>query len=85
LGLIVSGCNAVTVDAACCHIAGLNPYGMQPLWKAHQQGMGEIDVQKIQFLGDDVTNLKMKFSRPVLSKATITEALRTELRTRFQR
>jgi len=80
LGLIVSGRNPVTVDAACCHIAGFNPFAVEPLWRAHQQGMGEIDPLKIQFLGEDMQIVGNKFSRPTLSKTTITEALKTELR-----
>jgi len=83
LGLIVSGCNAVTVDAACCHIAGFNPFAVEPLWKAHQQGMGEIDPQQIQFLGEDLNNVKRKLSCPRISKTNILEAVKTELRLRL--
>jgi len=80
LGLIISGRNPVTVDAACCHIAGFNPYGVEVLWKAHQQGLGEIDSEKIQFIGDDLINLKNKFSRPTLNKASVVQALKTAFR-----
>ncbi len=85
LGLIISGKNPFTVDAACCHLMVFNPYAVEALWKAHQQGLGEIDPQKIQFLGDDVSSLRNKFSRPTLSRANITQALKTELRIRFRR
>jgi uncharacterized protein (DUF362 family)/predicted dehydrogenase len=80
LGLVVSGRNPVTVDAACCHIAGFNPFAVEPLWRAHQQGMGEIDPLKIRFVGEDVQAVGRKFSRPTLSKTTVTEALKMELR-----
>jgi len=83
LGLIISGKNPFTVDAACCHIMGFNPYAVEALWKAHQQGLGEIDPQKIQFLGEDVDNVKNKFKRPTYSRVNITEALKTEFRLRF--
>ncbi len=83
LGLIISGRNAVAVDAACCHIAGFNPYAVEPLWKAHQQRMGEIDPQRIQFLGDDVNGVKKKLSRAGMSKTNIIEAIKTELRLRL--
>jgi len=85
LGLIISGRNAVTVDAACCHMAGFNPFGVETLWKAHQQGMGEIDPQKIQFLGNDVNHLQSRFSRPTMSGANIAQALKTEFRIHFRR
>jgi len=84
LGLIVAGRNAVTVDAACCHIAGFNPYAVEPLWKAHQQNMGEIDPQKIQFVGDDVNGVKRKLSCARMSKTNIIEAVKTELRLRLR-
>jgi len=85
LGLIISGKNPFTVDAACCHIMGFNPYSIEALWKAHQQGMGEIDAQKICFLGEDVESIKCKFSRPSVSKQNLVQALKTELRIRFHR
>jgi uncharacterized protein (DUF362 family) len=85
LGLLISGRNPITVDAACCHIAGFNPYAVETLWKAHQQGMGEIDPQKIQFLGEDISNIKNKFSRPTYSRANVVEALKTELHIRLHR
>jgi len=77
LGLIISGKNPVTVDAACCHIMGFNSYAVATLWKAHQQGMGEIDPQKIQFLGEDVSKVKNKFSCPTYSRTNIVQALKT--------
>jgi predicted dehydrogenase/uncharacterized protein (DUF362 family) len=80
LGLIVSGHNAVTMDAACCHIAGFNPFAVEPLWRAHQQGMGEIDPQKIRFVGEDLQVVGTRLRSPTLSKTTVTEALKTELR-----
>ncbi|HKZ93425.1 MAG TPA: DUF362 domain-containing protein [Candidatus Bathyarchaeia archaeon] len=85
LGLIISGRNAVTVDAACCQIAGLNPYAVEPLWRAHQQNMGEIDPQRIHFVGEDINTVKCKFSRPTLSKNNITQLVKTELRLRLRR
>ena len=83
LGLIIAGKNPVTVDAACCHIMGFNPYAAEVLWKAHQQGMGEIDAQKIQFLGENLESVKGKFSRPSVSRQNLVQALKTELRLRI--
>jgi uncharacterized protein (DUF362 family) len=80
LGLIIAGRNAVAVDAACCHIAGFNPLAVEPLWKAHQQGMGEIDSRKIKFLGDDLDGVKRKLNIPRMTKTNIIEAVKTELR-----
>jgi len=85
LGLIISGRNPVTVDAACCYIAGFNPYAVEPLWRAHQKGMGEIDASKIQFLGEDVNNIKNKFSRPTLSRTNIVQAISTAFKIRLRK
>jgi predicted dehydrogenase/uncharacterized protein (DUF362 family) len=85
LGLIISGKNPVTVDAACTHIIGFNPYAVEALWKAHQQGMGEIDPQKIKFIGEPLENVKTKLSLPLMSKRNLIEALRTEYRLRFHK
>jgi len=83
LGLIIAGKNPVTVDAACCHIMGFNPYAAEPLWKAHQQGMGEIDPQRIRFIGEDVESVRRRFSLPAVSGQNLVQALKTELRLRF--
>jgi len=85
LGLIIAGKNPVTVDATCCHIMGFNPYAVEALWKAHQQGMGEIDAQKICFLGEDIESVKSRFSRPSVSRQNLVQALKMELRLRLHR
>jgi predicted dehydrogenase/uncharacterized protein (DUF362 family) len=85
LGLIISGKNPFTVDAACCYIMGFNPYAVEALWKAHQQGMGEIDAQKIRFLGESIENFKGKFSCPAVSPKNVVHAIQTEFRLRFKK
>jgi predicted dehydrogenase/uncharacterized protein (DUF362 family) len=85
LGLIISGKNPFTVDAACCHIMGFNPYSVEALWKAHQQGMGEIDAQKIRFLGEDIESVRERFICPLVSRQNLVQALKTELRLRVHK
>jgi predicted dehydrogenase/uncharacterized protein (DUF362 family) len=84
LGLLISGRSAVAVDAACCHVAGFNPYAVEVLWKAHQQGIGEIDRERIQFLGDDVNKVKTKLSLPTMSKSNIVQTVKAELQMRLK-
>lgn len=81
LGLIISGLNPVTVDAVCCHIMGINPYGVEPLWKAYKAGVGEIDMERIQVLGETIGAAKTKFSHPVLSPRNVLTALKTSFKT----
>ncbi len=83
LGLTISGKNPITVDAASCHIMGFNPYAVEPLWKAHQKGLGEIDPQRIQFLGEKIENVKTNFSHPNASAKNFIHALKTEFRLHF--
>jgi uncharacterized protein (DUF362 family) len=83
LGLIVAGKSPVTVDAACCYIMDFNPYAVEPLWKAHQQGMGEIDAEKIQFLGENLDGVKHRFALPLYSRQNLVQALKTEMQIRL--
>jgi predicted dehydrogenase/uncharacterized protein (DUF362 family) len=83
LGLIVAGKSPVTVDAACCHIMDFNPYAVEPLWKAHQQGMGEIDAEKIRFLGENLDSVRRKFVLPQYSRQNLVQALKTEMQIRL--
>ena len=81
LGLIISGLNPVTVDAVCCHIMGISPYGVEPLWKAYKAGVGEINMERIQVLGETIEAVKTKFNHPVLSPRNALTALKTSFKT----
>jgi len=83
LGLVVAGLNPVTVDAVCCHIMGFNPYGVGHLVEAYRRGMGEIDINRIEVLGEPVKNVRRKFDHPSRSVRNLLSALRSELRIRL--
>jgi len=83
LGVVISGLNPVTVDAVCCHVMGINPYAVEPLWKAYKAGVGEIDIQRIEILGEEIDAVRTKFSYPVLSPKNVITALKTSLKTRI--
>lgn len=85
LGLIISGLNPITVDAICCHIMGINPYAVEPLWKAYKAGVGEINLKRIQILGETINNVKRKFRLPSRSPQNILRALKTGLKVYFKR
>lgn len=80
LGLIISGLNPVTVDAVCCHILGFNPYAVESLWRAYKAGVGEINIERIQVLGEKINDVKKKFSHPVRSPKNVFTALKTRLK-----
>jgi len=80
LNLIISGLNPITTEAICCQVMGINPYAVEPLWRAYKAGIGEIDIEKIQALGENIDNVKEKFSVPILSPRNILDALETTIR-----
>lgn len=81
LGLIVSGFNPIAVDAVCCKIMDINPYSVELLWRAYRMKMGEIDVERIEVLGERIEDVKKRFSRPTLLTNNIIGAIRAALKT----
>ncbi len=80
LNLIISGLNPVTVDAVCCHVMGINPYAVETLWKAYKAGVGEVDINKIEVLGEIVDDVKKKFIYPIFSTKNALDALKTSFK-----
>lgn len=85
LKLIISGLNPVTVDAACCHIMGINPYAVEPLWKAYKAGIGEIDINQTQILGEKINDVSRKFDYPMFSSKNIFTALKTTMKVHLRK
>ncbi len=85
LGLIVAGTNPVTVDAVCCQIMGIDPYGVEAIWKAYKLGMGEINTKRVHILGEPIEKVKTKFRLPVYSPRNILSLLKTFLRVGVRR
>jgi len=71
LGVIVAGLNPVTVDVVCTGIMGLDPTEVNHLAGAHEMGLGEVDLDDIDTLGDDWKRLVQVFDRPYSLKATL--------------
>ena len=80
LNLIISGLNPVTVDAVCCHVMEINPYAVETLWKAYKAGVGEIDINRIEVLGEIVDDVKKKFNYPIFSTKNALDALKTSFK-----
>ncbi|MEM3615063.1 MAG: DUF362 domain-containing protein, partial [Candidatus Methanomethylicia archaeon] len=83
LDLIVSGFNPVTIDSVCCRIMDINPYAVETLWRAYKMGMGEINLENISVLGENIDYVKRKFSRPRFVTNNIIGALRAAFKTYF--
>lgn len=80
MNLIISGLNPITTEAACCQVMGINPYAVEPLWRAYRAGVGEIDIEKIQVLGENIDNVKKKFNIPMLSLRNVLDALKITIK-----
>ncbi|UCD45925.1 MAG: DUF362 domain-containing protein [Candidatus Bathyarchaeota archaeon] len=71
LGIIVAGTNAVSVDAVCANIMGFDPHEIRYLARAHEIGLGEIDVERIHVAGEDWRRFAVPFERPYSLMATL--------------
>jgi len=71
LGIIVAGTNPVSTDAVCSRIMGYDPLEVKYLAKGHEMGLGEIDLDRIEVLGEDWRKLASEFERPYSLKATL--------------
>jgi predicted dehydrogenase/uncharacterized protein (DUF362 family) len=80
LNLIISGLNPVAVDTVCCHVMGINPYAVETLWKAYKAGVGEVDINEIEVLGESVGDVKKKFNYPIFSTKNALDALKTSFK-----
>lgn len=64
LGLIVAGGDPVATDTVCCHLMQADPYKVDHLRFAHEQGAGEIDLARIEVLGEKIDELSIPFLLP---------------------
>jgi hypothetical protein len=63
MDLIVAGRNAVTVDAVCGYIAGFEPAEVPITAEAGRRGLGAVDRQDIEILGESVGSVYRRFLR----------------------
>ena len=52
LGLVIMGENSVATDAVCCAILDLDPAEVDHIRYCHERGLGPIDLDQIEILGD---------------------------------
>jgi hypothetical protein len=64
LGAIIAGADAVAVDAVASAVMGLRPEEVDTTRLAHQRGIGEGDLSKIQVVGTGVEEIARPFRRP---------------------
>lgn len=60
LNLVIAGNDAVAVDAVISHMIGLEPEDIPTTKEANTRGLGEADLEKIEILGEDLSNIRIK-------------------------
>ena len=71
LNLLAAGTNVVSVDSVCSRLMGYDPVSIPHIALSSKRGVGPIDLNQIEVLGDDWTSLGHEFEPPYSLKATI--------------
>jgi uncharacterized protein (DUF362 family) len=71
LGVVVAGVNPVSVDAVCSRMMGFDPREIGYLDAANAMGLGEIDIDGIEVVGDGWERFACEFERPYSLRASL--------------
>lgn len=64
MNLIVAGADTVAVDSVACSIMGFDPMEIPAIRCAGTEGQGEIDLDKIDVVGNSIESVMKHFKRP---------------------
>ena len=64
MNLIVAGTDTVAVDSVACSIMGFDPMEIPAVRCAGTEGQGEIDLNKIDVVGNSIESVMKHFKRP---------------------
>jgi uncharacterized protein (DUF362 family) len=64
--LLLFGKDLIATDSVATMLLSMNPFDVSMLTLAHERGMGEIDPEKIEIMGDDIN--KLRYPRDFISK-----------------
>ena len=68
MDLVIAGLDPVAVDAVGASVMGIDPNDVKHLIFAEKKGLGTIDLDQIEILGEQIESVQKKFKRSVLSK-----------------
>ena len=71
VGAIVAGTNPVSVDAVCSTMMCFDPHEIGHIARAHRDGLGEIELEKLELVGDGLDRFVCEFQRPYSLRATL--------------
>ena len=64
LDLIIAGKDGLAVDAVCTTVMGIDPKKVKHLRLAHERGLGNWDLDKIEVRGEPLENVVSEFELP---------------------
>ena len=62
--LLMAGKNVVAVDSVASSLMGIDPEEVMTIKLGHQAGLGEMDIEKIEVVGERPDEVRMKWKRP---------------------
>ena len=62
--LLMAGKDVVAVDSVASSLMGIDPEEVMTIKLGHQAGLGEMDIGKIEVVGERLDEVKMKWKRP---------------------
>ncbi|BDU50001.1 DUF362 domain-containing protein [Haliovirga abyssi] len=60
IGAILISKDFIALDATACRLVNISPYDVMPIVKGFERGLGEIDKDKIEILGEKIEKLEVK-------------------------
>ncbi len=66
MNLLIGGTNPVAVDTVALKIMGMEPQDSPPVVMAYQEGLGPMDMERIEVKGPRLADLVTPFRRPVI-------------------
>ena len=59
-GLLIAGQDNVAVDSVFSHLIGVNPFDILTTKEAHRRGLGEIELENIEIMGEKIEEVFVK-------------------------
>ncbi len=63
MDLLIAGTDVVATDATACRVVGIDPSEVYHIERAHEKGVGEMDAENIEVVGDKVEEVRRMFRR----------------------
>jgi len=61
MNLLIFGRNALATDSVACAVIGIDPFDVPYLKYAYENGMGELNLERIRIVGESVENVRSQF------------------------